>query len=77
MAYSNLFILDLFGDIQTSKDMISGKNGYENMIKNEYEHYTQFCGPCVGSSENQNLSNFQKKILLWHWIWGISMHLIQ
>ena len=36
------------------------------MIKNKYEHYTQFCGPCVGSSENQNLSNAQSNLLLWH-----------
>ena len=27
MAYSNLSTLELFGDIKTSKGMISGKNG--------------------------------------------------
>ena len=53
MAYYKLYTVDLFGYLHTSKDMISGKNGFENMIKNEYEHYTQFSGPCVGSSENQ------------------------
>ena len=52
MAYSNLYTLDFFGDIQTSKDMISGKNGFGNITKNEYEHYTQLCGPYVGSSDN-------------------------
>ena len=50
MAYSNFSKMDFFGDIHTLKDMISGKNGFENIIKNEYEHYTQFCGLCIGSS---------------------------
>ena len=77
MDYSNPSSLEFFGDIQTSNDLISGKNGFENMIKNEYEHYTQFCGLCVGSSGNQNMSNSQKDILIWNWIWVISMHCIQ
>ena len=47
------------------------------MVKNEFEQYTQFCGPCVGTAENENLYSDQKELLLWHWIWGISMHLIQ
>ena len=57
--------------------MVNGKRGFESMIKNKYEHYTQLCGPCVGASENQNFSNAQKELLLWHWKWGISMHRIQ
>ena len=52
MAYYNLTMLDFFGDIQTSNYMINGKNGYELMFKDEFEHYTQFCGPCVGTTEN-------------------------
>ena len=52
MAYYNLSTLDFFGDLHNFKDMVSGKNGFEDMINNEYEHYTQFCDPCVGSSEN-------------------------
>ena len=68
-------MLDLFGDLQTSNDMINGKNDYESMVKNEF--YTQLYGPCVATVENENLSNAQKKLLLWHWIWGISIHLIQ
>ena len=47
------------------------------MIKNEYENYTQLCGPCVGSSENQNMSNAHKELLIWNWRWGISMHRIK
>ena len=70
-------MLDLFGDLQTSNDMINSNNGYELMVKNEFEHYTQFYGPCVGITENENLSNAQKELLLWNWRWGISMHRIQ
>ena len=77
MAYSNLSSLDFFGDLQISSELIKGKSGYEDMVKNEFEHYTQFCGPCVGTPENKNLSNAQKELLLWHWRWGISMHRIQ
>ena len=47
--------------------MISGKNGFENMSKNDDEHYTQFYGTCVGSRDNQNLSNDHKEILIWNW----------
>ena len=75
MAYSNLTMIDFFLDLQTSNDMINGKNGYESMVKNAF--YTQFCGPCVGTVDNENLSNAQKELLLWNWIWGISMHRIQ
>ena len=67
-------MLDISGDLQTSNDMINGKNGYELMIKNEFEHFTQFCGPCVGTAENENLFNAQKELLLLHYRWGISMH---
>ena len=75
MAYSNLTMLEFFGYLQTLNDMINDKNGYESMVKNEF--YTQFCGPCVGTVENENLSNAQKELLLWHWRWGISIHCIQ
>ena len=60
MAYSNLSNIDFFGDIQTLTEMVNGKRDFESMIKNEHEHYTQLCGPYVGESENQNLSNAQK-----------------
>ena len=77
MAYSNLPSLDFFGDLQISSELIKGKIGYEDMVKTEFEHYNQLCGPCVGTPENEKLSNAQKEILLWHWRWGISMHCIQ
>ena len=42
------------------------------MFKNEF--YTQLCGPCVGTVENENLYNAPKELLLQHFRWGISMH---
>ena len=68
-------MLEFFGYLQTSNDMINGKNDYDLIVKNEF--YTQFCGPCVETVENKNLSNAQKELLLCHWRWGISMHQIQ
>ena len=62
MAYQNLSSLDFFGDLQISSELIKGKNGYEDMVKKEFEHYTQFCGPCIGTPENENLSNAQKEL---------------
>ena len=47
------------------------------MVNNEFEHYTQVCGPRVGITENETLSNAQKELLLWHCKLGISMHRIQ
>ena len=45
MAYSNITMLDFFRYLQTTSYMINGKNGYESTVKNDFEHYTQFCGP--------------------------------
>ena len=56
MAYSNLSKLDFFGDLKTSNYMVNSKARFEDMIHNEHEHYAQFCGPCVGSSMNENIS---------------------
>jgi hypothetical protein len=41
------------------------------------KHYLHFCGPCIGASENENLSAPQKELLKWHWKLGISMYCIQ
>ena len=77
IAYSNLSNLDFFGYLQNSTEMVNDKRGFESMIKNEYEQYTQLYGPCIGASKNQNLSNDQNELLLCNWKWGISMHHIQ
>jgi hypothetical protein len=36
-----------------------------------------FCGPCIGASENENLSAPQKELLKWHWKLGIGMYHVQ
>ena len=46
-------------------------------VEAEFDHFSGFCGPCVASDANQNLSSAQKELLLWHWKLGISMHRIQ
>ena len=50
--YSNLSNIDFLGDLQTSTETVNVKCGFESIIKNKSKHYTQFCGPCVGASEN-------------------------
>ena len=67
MAYSNLSQLNFFGDLRTSNEMMNDTKGYVNMFSNEFEHFSKFCGPCVAGDENDNLSNAQKELLLWHW----------
>ena len=41
------------------------------------KHYKRFCGSCVGTSENENLSAPQKELLKWHWKLGICMYPIR
>jgi hypothetical protein len=41
------------------------------------EHYLRFCGPCIGASENKNLSAPQKELLKWHWKLGTSMYCVK
>jgi hypothetical protein len=41
------------------------------------KHYLHFCGLCVSTTENENLSAPQKELLKWHWKLGISIFCIQ
>ncbi len=41
------------------------------------EHFTNFCGACVGAAENENISAAQKELLKWHWKVGVGMYRIQ
>ena len=43
------------------------------MITDEFDRFYQFCGPCVGYSENKNVTDPQKELLLLHCNLGISM----
>jgi hypothetical protein len=33
--------------------------------------------PCVGDSENKNLTSLQRELLLWHWKLSINMYQVQ
>ena len=57
--------------------MVNIKAGCEDMIHNEHDHYAQFCGPCVDSSVNENISGAQKELLLRHWKWVFIIRQIQ
>ena len=43
----------------------------------EFGNYAQMLCGCVGADANENLTQAQKELLLWHWKLGISMHRIQ
>ena len=67
--------MDFFDDLRTDTDS-SGTEG-EVIITGKFEHFYQFCGTCVGYSENKNVTDPQKELLIWHWKLGISMYRIQ
>ena len=75
MEFIGLDYLDFFGYIITDIDSI-GTEGYV-ILTGEFELFYQFCGTCVGSNENQNVTDPQKELLIWHWKLGISMYCIQ
>ena len=58
MEFIGLDSLDLFGGLRTDTDS-SGTEG-EVIITDKFDHFSQFCGPCVGSSENKNVTDPQK-----------------
>ena len=63
--------LDLFVNLRIDIDS-SGIEG-EFMLTDEFEIFSQFCGPCVGYSENQNVTDPQKELLPWQRKLGISI----
>ena len=72
MAFINFDPLDLFGNLRTYIYRI-GKEG-EVMLTEKFENFSQFCGPCLGSSEIQNMTDPQNKLLIWHWNISIIMY---
>ena len=50
IAYYNFSNLEFFAYLQTSIEMVNGKRGFDNTIKNKYEHYTQLCDPSLSLS---------------------------
>lgn len=64
LCQARLSVLDFFGEIESSVSSI-----VDNAESNCFP-----CFPCVGDSENSNLTSPQRELLLWHWKLGISMH---
>ena len=79
LVWSRLDQVDFFGDLQPTKTTArySTQEREIDLLNSEYEHYSKFCGPCVGQKDNTNLSGPQKELILWHWKLGISMYRIQ
>jgi hypothetical protein len=78
LARTGLECLDFFGGIATKEVSRYSPVAKEvSLVEDEYEHYSKFCGPCVGHQDNDNLSGPQKELLLWHWRTGISMFRLQ
>ena len=75
MKFIGLYYLVLFGYLR--KDIYSSGTEVEVILTDEFDKFSQFCGPCVGYSENQNVTDPQKELLICHWKLGISMYRIQ
>jgi hypothetical protein len=67
LCQARLSALDFFGEINASVSPI-----VDNADSNCFP-----CFPSIGDSENANLTNPQKELLLWHWKLGIGMQRIQ
>ncbi len=72
LCHTRLNALDFFQDNNLEDLQICAPLGVTRP-----KHYTRFCGLCVGTSENENLSASQKELLKWHWKLGISIYRIQ
>ena len=75
IAFIGFYYMYFFGDIRT---YIYIRRIYgEAMLTDKFDHFSQLWGPCVGSSENQNMTDIPKELLIWNWKLGISMYHIQ
>jgi hypothetical protein len=72
LCHTRLNALDFFQESTLQDLCICAPLGFTGP-----EHFSHFCGPCVGTTENENLSAPQKELLKWHWKLGISMYRIQ
>ncbi len=72
LCYTHLNPLDFFQENTLQDLRICAPLGFTGP-----KHYSHFCNPCVGTTENENLSAPQKELLKWHWKLGISMYCIQ
>jgi hypothetical protein len=72
LCHTRLNALDFFQENTLQDLRICAPLGFTGS-----KHYSHFCGPCVSTTENENLSAPQKELLKWHWKLGISMYHIQ
>ena len=65
MSYTNMSTVSLFSDMHNIGNIKLTTELYgSNFLNDEFEKYSQFCGPCIVSTENQNLYGPHKELLL-------------
>ena len=72
LCHTRLNALDFFHDNDLGN---LGRSPRNSVL--DSEHFSNFCGACVGAAENENISPAQKELLKWHWKLGIGMYCIQ
>ncbi len=72
LCHTRLNALDFFHDNDLGNLGQSSQNSVLDL-----EHFSNFCGACVGAAENENISAAQKELLKRHWKLGIGMYRIQ
>ena len=66
LAATRLSTLNLFDNLTTiGTQQALGLSSQQQTVEEFEEHFSRFCGSCVGSPVNQNLTGPQKEILLW------------
>ena len=65
LAHSRLKQLDFFGNFNGTSDVHHLKAGStDGSFKEKFEHYSNFCGLCVGGASNQNVMDAHRELLL-------------
>jgi hypothetical protein len=67
LCQTHIPVLDFFGEIDKVVSSI--------FTQSEQTFFP--CFPCVGNSENKNLTSPQSELLLWHWKISINMYWVQ
>ena len=62
LCHTRLNALDFFHDNDLGN---LGRSPQHSVLGSE--HFSNFCGACVGAAENENISPAQKELLNWHW----------
>ena len=56
--------LDFFGGIFRTNILCYAPTETEVRLEGEFEHFLNFCGECVGTDDNANLSGPQKRFIV-------------